>query len=350
MTALVSTGNLSPTLTLFFSSAAAVVMTLNVDPGGWGAEKATPASARTSPVRGSSAAIPPSRPASASTAASCRRLSIVDRTRRAGRALARASTVRPASRVPPGQALHLTLQRALEAGRAHRACRAGSRVRRPRPARHGRRWARRCRRSRRRRPSGEVRASAGPSASTLPSRETIVARGGRLGCGGVSRSPSRQSGERQLGRPGHAVRRPRAAPTWPRMLAEDAGGHHDRDPQAAAAGAAWLAHPGGGGGGRSGRAARRRARKAAGGYAPLRLLVQQRVHRAVVLAVPGGGELLRGALGVRVAGPSRRPARCPSRRRPRPPARGPRGGSGAYGARSESAGRPPGLQATVQPP
>ena len=102
ITALVSTGNWSPSLTFFFSSAAAVVMILNVEPGGWGAEKATPARARTSPLRGSRAAMPPSRPASASTADSCSRLSIVAFTRRTALARERPSTVRPASSVPPG--------------------------------------------------------------------------------------------------------------------------------------------------------------------------------------------------------------------------------------------------------
>ena len=54
-----------------------VVIILKVDPGGWGAEKACPASARTSPLRASRTAMPPERPASAETAVSCRPVSIV---------------------------------------------------------------------------------------------------------------------------------------------------------------------------------------------------------------------------------------------------------------------------------
>ena len=42
---------------------------LNVDPGGWSPENATPERARISPVLGRMAAMPPSRPARASTAA-----------------------------------------------------------------------------------------------------------------------------------------------------------------------------------------------------------------------------------------------------------------------------------------
>jgi hypothetical protein len=70
-------GNSVAGLTARAWSAAAVVTILNVEPGGWGAENAIPASARISPLRGSSAATPPKRPASAVTAASCRRVSIV---------------------------------------------------------------------------------------------------------------------------------------------------------------------------------------------------------------------------------------------------------------------------------
>ena len=104
ITALVSTGNLSPSLTLFFSSAAAVVTILNVDPGGWGAEKAMPARARTSAVRGVERGDP--------AQAAGQRLDggLLQRgcrwwTARAPprAARARASTLRPASSVPPGK-------------------------------------------------------------------------------------------------------------------------------------------------------------------------------------------------------------------------------------------------------
>ena len=60
-----------------FCRAAAVVIILKVEPGGWGAEKAWPARARTSPLRASSTAMPPTRPARAETADSCRPGSIV---------------------------------------------------------------------------------------------------------------------------------------------------------------------------------------------------------------------------------------------------------------------------------
>ena len=57
--AAVWTGKLSSRLTVPASSAPASVMILNTEPGGCGAENATPASASTSPVRGRTAAIPP---------------------------------------------------------------------------------------------------------------------------------------------------------------------------------------------------------------------------------------------------------------------------------------------------
>ena len=157
--------------TLPASSAAVVVTILNVEPGGWGAENAIPASARTSPLRGSSAAIPPRRPASAVTAAFWMRLSIVVRTggpRAAGCARARGA----GEQLPAGRAGDLGLERPLEAGRADGRVRSGSRARRARGGRAvvgrlgaispaieaptlRRRW---------------VRASAGPAARTLPSR------------------------------------------------------------------------------------------------------------------------------------------------------------------------------------
>ena len=53
------TGKLSLRRTECASSAPVNVTILNTDPGGCGAEKARPASASTSPVRGRTAAIPP---------------------------------------------------------------------------------------------------------------------------------------------------------------------------------------------------------------------------------------------------------------------------------------------------
>ena len=72
-----TTGKSSFSETTPFSSAAVVVTILKVEPGGWGAEKAWPARARTSPLRASRTAMPPERPPSAETAADWRRGSIV---------------------------------------------------------------------------------------------------------------------------------------------------------------------------------------------------------------------------------------------------------------------------------
>ena len=83
-------------------NAAVVVMTFIVEPGGWRAEKAIPASPRTSPVRGSSAATPPSWAPSAFTDAVWIFGSMVERAGRPARGRERASTLRPASRTPPG--------------------------------------------------------------------------------------------------------------------------------------------------------------------------------------------------------------------------------------------------------
>ena len=103
MMAALSTGNSSEGLTSRCSSAAVVVMILKVEPGGWGAEKAIPARASTSPFLGSSAAMPPKRPARPTTAASWMRVSMVVRTGAAARGLARASARRPARSSPPGR-------------------------------------------------------------------------------------------------------------------------------------------------------------------------------------------------------------------------------------------------------
>src|ERR1700716_2129061 len=64
-TAAVSTGNWSLSLTFLSSSAAVVVMILNVDPGGWRPSSAIPDSASTCPVCGLITATAPRRPPSA---------------------------------------------------------------------------------------------------------------------------------------------------------------------------------------------------------------------------------------------------------------------------------------------
>ena len=84
ISAWVATGNVSVGFATWPVSTAANVTSLNVDPGGWGPEKAMPARARTWPVCGSSAATPPSRPPSALTAAASIWRSIVVLTACAG--------------------------------------------------------------------------------------------------------------------------------------------------------------------------------------------------------------------------------------------------------------------------
>ena len=97
-----------------------MVTILKVEPGGWGAEKAMPASARTSPFWGSRAAIPPSRPARAVTAAAWMRVSIVVRAG-GGRARLRARQDRRAgAQLAARGTRDLLVQRALEPARADR--------------------------------------------------------------------------------------------------------------------------------------------------------------------------------------------------------------------------------------
>ena len=98
-----TTGNRSSSLTTPASSAAVVVITLKVEPGGCGAEKAIPARASTEPCRASSTATPPRRPARAATAAACSAGSIVVCTGRPGTGSLDASTRPLPARVPgPG--------------------------------------------------------------------------------------------------------------------------------------------------------------------------------------------------------------------------------------------------------
>ena len=86
-----STGNVSDGLTAPASRPAVAVITLNVDPGGWGVENAKPATPRTSPLRASSTTTPPYVSPSAATAAGWMSGSIVVFTGlpRTGSALAR---------------------------------------------------------------------------------------------------------------------------------------------------------------------------------------------------------------------------------------------------------------------
>ena len=78
----VLTGYVLDGLAMPVCSAPASVMILNVEPGGWGPETASPARPSTSPVRGWTMATPPSRSPSADAAAACRPSRIVVRTLR----------------------------------------------------------------------------------------------------------------------------------------------------------------------------------------------------------------------------------------------------------------------------
>ena len=192
------------------SSAAVVVTILNVEPGGCGAEIAIPASARILAVRASSAATPPSLPASAVTAACCSRLSIVATAGRDGRGVLTASTRSSAFSSPPGVP-------------SNSRWKARSRPETPTGVSRSKPRAKSSRRSRRSSlsatdpaidapvsPSGDVRASAGPSASTLASADRIRARSGTwLRRDRDSLSPDR--GARGVGSNRPRRRRPAAA-------------------------------------------------------------------------------------------------------------------------------------------
>ena len=102
-TAFVSTGYFEFTPASLCSSTPASVTILNVEPGGCRPEKAIPASARISPVRGRTTATPPRRAPFATSAARCTAGSIDDRTAVAGRGCVRASTRLPARSSPPGR-------------------------------------------------------------------------------------------------------------------------------------------------------------------------------------------------------------------------------------------------------
>jgi hypothetical protein len=101
-----TTSNSSSGVTTPAWSAAVVVTILNTEPGGRGTLNAEPASARTAPLRASSTAIPPARPANAETAASWRSGSMVVRSACPGRGSDLASTRSPsgpeATSSPPG--------------------------------------------------------------------------------------------------------------------------------------------------------------------------------------------------------------------------------------------------------
>ena len=164
-----------------------------------------PASARTSPERVSRAATPPSRPASAVTAAAWMRLSIVERTALAlGGARVLASVRAPAAQLPAGRALQLALEARARGRGGPPACRSRTRARTGRPVARASPLAHLPAIEPPTSPSGELRVPAGPSASTLPSTERIDARSAGLGAP-VRRSPSSSPGNTRLGAPLHRL-------------------------------------------------------------------------------------------------------------------------------------------------
>ena len=175
-----------------------VVTILKVEPGGCGAENATPARARTSAVRASSAAMPPNLPASAVTAARWSFVSIVVRTVFPGRGVERASSRRPAISWPPGRP-------------ARSSSNARSRPDRPTGQSRGKPRSYAVLRSARVRPGStrpateapsvprlDVRPWAGPCASTLPSRQRMRPRAG-VSVVRVSSSSRRRPGKTAVG-------------------------------------------------------------------------------------------------------------------------------------------------------
>ena len=169
-----------------------------------------PARARTSPVRGSSAATPPSRPASADHGglleAGVDRGPDRPRRRAAWRAPARAS---PGDQLAAGAAAQPLLEHPLEPGLPDRPVRAGTRARRAACRSAGVSWAPSGPRSSPRCPRA-ARSAPAPAPRRAPCRRAsgCVARvGGRLAR--VSRSPRRSSGEHEPRRPGHVLARHR---------------------------------------------------------------------------------------------------------------------------------------------
>ena len=150
--------------------------------------------------------------------------------------------------------------------------------------------------------SGELRAARGPAASTLPSRDEDRrrARAGRLRR--ASPSPRAQAREGEARASSHAARRspaPRsvAAHASRRRACRTLTGTAPR--RRARRSGSPTANAGGGGrvgGARVGAPERRR-----GVALPGRGGVEQRAHRLHVAALPGLGELARGALGRRAA-------------------------------------------------
>ena len=277
-------------------------------------------------------AVPPARPpppAAGGCRSWCAR-------RFAGRGPALRARAPPASSSPPGLPGQLGPRRRARGRSARRACRAGSR-------------ARRARRALRRRasagasvpaieppgaPSGELRASGRPSASTLPSRASRIARRGGTLRASTGASPGAGPGKARCG--SHSTRSSRTGTSDRARTARRRGCARSRAPPRRR-----RARP---------RARRRRPGRAwpwppdARVGAPER---RQRIRRACALGRQQG---VHGARSRRAArrrrsprpmrsdvdgARSRRCRRPPARARPAPDGRAGHGGSGAGGARDQ---------------
>ena len=289
-----------------------VVTILKVEPGGWGAEKAMPASARISPLVGSSAAIPPKRPASPTTAASWTRGEIEVRTGSAWRGRARASTRRPGAQLAAGTPAQALLEGLLEATLPDRpVAREAERVQAL--ALLGRLLGLHAARDR----VGDADERRGARARRALGQHAPVAGEQRaaLGRDAAAREPLAvaQLGEDEPRLPVDALLRDRHE-QLARLAPEDARVDHDRHDHLAVALAARLLHLqlGLSGGVRGAPVAGAEALEWVG---LLRIVAQERVHGAVVAALPGLGEVGGGALrGARRA--TTRPVRPRAARRP----------------------------------
>ena len=290
-----------------------------------------PARASTSPFAGSSAAMPPKRPARPTTAASWMRVSIVVRTgsARAGAGRGRGRAGRRAARRRGGRAAG---PRTPPRGRSGPpASRGGSPARTALPALRAVSSGSMLPAIESAIPvSGEVRSPAGPRASTLRFRDRSVARsGGTLSR--VRRSPSRSSGNTRRGR--QSTRSPvTGTSSSPCSAAEHLRLDDERDHHLAVALAVGAVGFDARLGGRVGRPAVE-GPEALEGPLLLSRVAEQRVHVAQVTALPRGGEVSRRAFGARGGAATReRPGheRHAARARPR---RVGRDGSGACVAR-----------------
>ena len=255
-----------------------------------------PARARISPLRGSSAATPPSRPASATTAASWRPVSDGRPDRLGGARLCAREHAVPrnqlAARAPAQPLLERLLEAALADGPVRGEAVRVQRARAPRRSPAAPCAQRSSRRSHQRRGARRRRARA----RTLPSLR--AQRGAQRGHADAAEALAlAQLGEHEPRRPVHMLARHRDA-----QVAAEAAEHacldHNRHGHVTAVQRLRVArfevgHRGGGGRAAVG-APEARDRKARAC-----LVAQQIVHRRAVAARPGIGEVARHPLGLR---------------------------------------------------